>query len=211
MRCATKDALGLKWGPQVRKYVSDLVGRIRVTATFIRSDLFRYYGNTRLRTFLGALVYNRGFCFSFWFRMAKGRYPCCRSIFNGISRRFGIVIPVETKVGYGLYLGHGLPLIVNPTAVIGNNCNLSQFVTIGSNYGAAAYIGDCVYIGPSACLVENVVIGSNSIIGAGAVVVTSVPADSTVVGVPARRVGPNNHADFIGNRWPVNQNVAEAE
>ena len=47
-------------------------------------------------------------------------------------------------------------MIINPTAVIGNNCNLSQFVTIGAIDGNAAEIGDNVYIGPNCCLIENV-------------------------------------------------------
>ena len=177
--------------------------RMRQSFTYIQSDLFRYYGNHRVRTLLGALILNRGFCYSFWFRLAQARMPLCRFIHACLSRRFGIVIPVETRIGYGLYLGHGLPLIVNPTAVIGNNCNMSQFVTIGSNAGAAAIIGDNVYIGPSVCVVENVTIGDDCIIGAGAVVIHSVAPDSTVVGVPARRVGPNKHAEFVGRRWSM--------
>ena len=43
-------------------------------------------------------------------------------------------IPVETSIGYGLYIAHGMPIAVNPATIIGNNCNLSQFVTIGSNH-----------------------------------------------------------------------------
>ena len=81
-----------------------------------------------------------------------------------------IQLPRQTKVGYGLYIGHGGPVIVNPTAKIGNNVNLSQFTTIGSNRGKAATIGDNVYIGPSVCIVEDVVIGDNVTIGAGSVV-----------------------------------------
>ncbi|WP_220450672.1 hypothetical protein [Megamonas funiformis] len=59
------------------------------------------------------------------------------------------------KIGYGLYIGHGGPVIINPTAVIGNNVNLSQFTTIGSNEGKAAIIGDNVYIGPQVVLLQN--------------------------------------------------------
>lgn len=53
-------------------------------------------------------------------------------------------------------IGHGGPVVINPTAVIGNNCNLSQFVTIGAIDGNAAEIGDNVYIGPNCCLIELV-------------------------------------------------------
>lgn len=54
-----------------------------------------------------------------------------------------IQISKETSIGYGLYIGHGGPAIINPTAIIGNNCNLSKFCTIGSNDENAATIGDC--------------------------------------------------------------------
>ena len=58
-------------------------------------------------------------------------------------------------MNYGLYISHGGPVVVNPSTVIGDNCNLSQFVTIGSNEGKAAVIGDNVYIGPNTCIVED--------------------------------------------------------
>ena len=74
-------------------------------------------------------------------------------------------------------LDMGGPIIVNSSAKIGNNCNLSQFTTIGSNHGKAAQIGDNVYIGPGVCIVEDVVIGNNVTIGAGSVVTKDIPRD----------------------------------
>lgn len=101
-------------------------------------------------------------------------------------RMFGLHIPYSTKIGAGLYIGHGIGIVVNPTAILGKNCNISQFVTIGSNKGKAATIGDNVYIGPSVCIVEDVRIGSNVKIGAGSVVINNVPDNSTTVGNPNR-------------------------
>ena len=114
-----------------------------------------------------------------------------------------IQIPYETKVGYGLYIGHGGPVIVNPTASIGNNCNLSQFVTIGSNEGKAAYIGDNTYIGPSVCIVENVTIGNNVTIGAGSVVTKDIPDNATAVGNYAKVINYNAPGIYIKNRWNI--------
>lgn len=85
-----------------------------------------------------------------------------------------------------MYIGHGVGVIINQSAIIGKNVTLSQFITIGSNKGKAATIGDNVYIGPSVCLVEDVNIGHHSIIGAGAVVTKDVPPYGIAVGVPAR-------------------------
>ena len=110
-------------------------------------------------------------------------------------------IPRGTKIGYGLYIGHEGPIVVNKTAVIGNNCNLSQFTTIGSNDGAAAVIGDNVYIGPSTCIVENVHIGNNVTIGAGSVVTKDIPDNATAAGNYAKVLNYSNPGRYVGNRF----------
>lgn len=117
--------------------------------------------------------------------------------------RYGIDIPSATSIGYGLYIGHGIGIVVNPTAVIGNNCNLSQFTTIGSNHGQAALIGDNVYIGPSVSIVEAVNICDNVTIGAGAVVVKNIDENATAAGVPAKVLSYAEPGRYIGNRWPL--------
>lgn len=105
-----------------------------------------------------------------------------------LKRKYSLHIPPKAKIGEGLYIGHGVGIIVNPTAIIGKNCNLSQFVTIGSNRNRAAVIGDNVYIGPNVCIVEDVIIGDNVKIGAGTIVVNDVPSNVTTVGNPNRIV-----------------------
>ena len=112
-----------------------------------------------------------------------------------------IQLPRTAQVGYGLYIGHGGPIVVNPTAIIGNNCNLSQFTTIGSNKGRAAVIGDNTYIGPNVCIVENVRIGNNVTIGAGSVVTKDIPDNATAVGNYAKVINYNNPGRFIQNKW----------
>lgn len=115
-----------------------------------------------------------------------------------------IYLGKETKVGYGLYIGHGGPIIINPTTVIGNNCNLSQFTTIGSNENHAAIIGDNVYIGPNVCVVEDVHIGNNITIGAGSVVTKDIPDNATAAGNYAKVLNYNNPGRYITRRWALN-------
>lgn len=102
-----------------------------------------------------------------------------------------------------MYIGHGFGIVVNSSAIIGNNCNLSQLTTIGANDGKAAVIGDNVYIGPNVCLVENVHIGNNVTIGAGAVVTKDIPDNATAAGVPAKVLNYDNAARYINNKWEI--------
>lgn len=92
-------------------------------------------------------------------------------------------------------------MVINPTAVIGNNCNLSQFVTIGAIDGNAAEIGDNVYIGPNCCLIEHVRIGDNVTIGAGSVVTHDIPDNATAAGNYAKVLNYNRPGKYVENRW----------
>ena len=171
---------------------------------YIKSDCYRYNGKADKKAMLSLYLKSRTFRWQVAFRL-------CNS--NGLSRYLGkvlwklnrnkhhIAIPRETKIGYGLYIGHGGPVVVNETAIIGNNCNLSQFTTIGSNHNKAAVIGDNVYIGPNVCIVENVRIGNNVTIGAGSVVTKDIPDDATAAGNYARVLNYNNPGRYIGCRW----------
>ncbi len=171
---------------------------------YVKSDLYRYYGKCDFKTFVKALIRNRTFRFQYALRMiqSKGIEKIWGCFLWGINRtKKHIQIPRQTKIGYGLYIGHGGPVVVNPTAVIGNNVNLSQFTTIGSNLRNAAVIGDNVYIGPSVCIVENVTIGNNVTIGAGSVVTKSIPDNATAVGNYAKVINYNNPGRFVNRRW----------
>lgn len=148
---------------------------------------------------------NRSLKYLFWMRFSAYRgflFPFCKLRQEHFADKFSLDIPPSTKIGYGLYLGHAMSIVVNRTAVIGNNVNLSQMLNIGSNHHQAAYIGDNVYIGPQVCVVENVHIGSNALIGCGSVVVRDIPPCQTAVGAPCKPIGPCKY-DYISNKWPI--------
>ena len=175
---------------------------------YIKSDLCRYVGkdNITLKNFLINYIFNPGFKFTFWLRATKSKNIIISTLAKIQHKRFStkymLHIAANTEIGFGLYIGHGQCVVINPTTKIGNNVSLSQFTTIGSNHEKAAIIGDYVYIGPSVCIVEDVVIGNNVKIGAGAVVTRNIPENSTSAGVPAKVINTSNEPnDYVINRW----------
>jgi serine O-acetyltransferase len=180
------------------------------TFDLIKSDLYRYTGAFSLKTFMKQFLVNEGFNFMFWFRLANSaKSRPARLVLNHVirmkQRRFGFVISPRTQIGPGFYISHVGSLAVNPTATIGANCNISQGVTIGSNEGKAATIGDNVYIGPNVCIIDDVIIGDNVTIGAGSIVTKSIPPNVTVAGSPARIISDdaslNRAGRYILHRW----------
>lgn len=169
----------------------------------IKSDLFRYAGTTSSKAFIKTYIKEAGFRFSVAFRLvnAVGGLKLLGAILWKLRNHQQIQILRKTKIGYGLYISHGGPVVVNPSTVIGNNCNLSQFVTIGSNEGKVAVIGDNVYIGPNTCIVEDVCIGDNATIGAGSVVTKDIPSNATAAGNYAKVLNFNNPGRYVENRW----------
>lgn len=173
---------------------------------YIRSDFYRYKGERHgiMYIIIYALFsWNHSFRYSFWYRMASRKsilYPIAVYMHNHYSAKYGIQIPRYTRIGYGLYLGHGIGIVVNYETKIGNNCNISHFVSIGTNNNNPAIIGDNVYIGPNVSIVENVNIGNNVTIGAGAVVVKDIPENATVAGVPATVISYKFPGKFITNK-----------
>lgn len=113
----------------------------------------------------------------------------------------GIYLPWKAEIGKGLYIGHFGQIIINPMTKIGENCNLSQGVTIGIKHGGqhsgVPVIGNRVYIGPNAILIGGIEIGNDVLIGAGAVVTTSVPPRAVVAGNPARIISYNGSFDYV--------------
>lgn len=167
--------------------------KLREARLLISEDYRRYVpktaGSNSFICKLKIYYFERGFRFSFWFRLSNVNGfigLVSKIILHHLQSKFGILIHSSTKIGGGLYLGHGNGVVINPTSIIGKNVTLSQFLSIGSNKGEAAVIGDNVYIAPHVSIIENVKIGENSTIGAGTVVNKDIPSNSIAVGVPAK-------------------------
>lgn len=156
----------------------------------VKTDYKRYKeGNVSiLKILLFSLVdYNFRYCFLLRFSRYKGfLFPYFRWRLGRLGRQLGISFSRNVRLGYSFKIVHAIGIVVNATAVIGSNCTMHQFTTIGSDKDNAAVIGNDVYIGPNVCLVENVHIGNSTKIGAGAVVVNNIPSGVTAVGVPAK-------------------------
>lgn len=97
---------------------------------------------------------------------------------------FNTELPFQTSIGYGLRLTHPYGIIVHKSAIIGNNCTIFQYVTIGAtgkSGNVAPKIGNNVYIGAGAKILGDIRIGNNVKIGANAVVTKNIPSNRTVV------------------------------
>lgn len=113
----------------------------------------------------------------------------------------GISIPYSATIGSGFYIGHFGNIIINPLAIIGDNCNVSQGVTIGvsgvSENRGVPIIGDNVYIGANAVIAGKLKVGDNVVIGANTFVNRDVASNCTVLGVPAKKISDNTSEDYI--------------
>ena len=112
----------------------------------------------------------------------------------------GISIPAACRIGKGLRIHHFGGIIFHCQVKMGENCTVYQGVTLGDKggWGAPPAIGDNVLIGAGAKVLGDILIGDNVAIGANAVVVSSIPANSIAVGIPARVSGVNRRIEAGG-------------
>jgi serine O-acetyltransferase len=108
-----------------------------------------------------------------------------------LSRFFtGIEIHPAARIGRGLFIDHGMGIVIGETAEIGNNVNLLQGVTLGGTSTRREKrhptLCDNVTVGSGAKIIGAITVGENSRVGAGSVVVRDVPPNAVVVGVPGR-------------------------
>jgi serine O-acetyltransferase len=107
----------------------------------------------------------------------------------------GVEIHPGAVLGEGLFIDHGMGIVIGETAVVGRNVTIYKGVVLGGTGKEKGKrhptIGDNVVISSSSTVLGSIRIGNNAKIGAGSVVLKDVPDNCTVVGVPGRVVVRN--------------------
>ncbi|QOV18286.1 serine O-acetyltransferase [Blautia liquoris] len=120
----------------------------------------------------------------------KGHYFRARLISQRAVRKTGIEIHPGATIGKGLFIDHGTGVVIGETTIIGDNVTLYQGVTLGGTGKESGKrhptLKDNVMVSAGAKLLGSFTVGENSKIGAGSVVLSEVPPNCTVVGVPGR-------------------------
>jgi serine O-acetyltransferase len=116
-------------------------------------------------------------------------------IFTGIS------IPASASIGHSFYIGHFGGIIINANAIIGNNCNIAQGVTIGiSGEGdkrGVPIIHNNVFIGANSVVAGKIIIDNDVLIGACSMINKSLPENAVALGVPAIIISNKGSKGYI--------------
>ena len=126
-------------------------------------------------------------------RLYKMRLKLLARIVSQYSRhRTGIEIHPAAEIAPGVFIDHGMGVVIGETAQVGEGSVIYQGVTLGGTGKQTGKrhptVGQRCVISAGAKVLGNITIGDCAKVGAGAVVLRDVPAHATVVGVPARVV-----------------------
>ena len=151
----------------------------------------------------------------------KYRLPLVPRLLSQVTRTLtGIEIHPGAKIGKGVFIDHGMGVVIGETTEIGNRCLLYQGVTLGGTGKESGKrhptLAENVVIGAGAKVLGAIRIGANTRIGAGSVVVRDVEENSTVVGIPGRvvhqsgvKVNPLAHSALPDTEANVIRNLME--
>ena len=126
----------------------------------------------------------------------KGHYFLADWISKRTRKKTGIEIHPAATIGKGVFIDHGMGVVIGETAVVGDYCTIYQGVTLGGTGKDKGKrhptIGNNVTIGSGAKILGPFTVGDNSKVAANAVVLNEIPPNSTCVGVPAHIVKRDN-------------------
>ncbi|MBD2384284.1 serine O-acetyltransferase [Cylindrospermum sp. FACHB-282] len=142
-------------------------------------------------------------------RLAHGLYkmglPFIPRFISHISRFLtGIEIHPGAVIGQGVFIDHGMGVVIGETAIVGDYALIYQGVTLGGTGKESGKrhptLGSHVVVGAGAKVLGNIQIGDRVRIGAGSVVLRDAPSNTTVVGIPGRVTRQNNlNADALAH------------
>jgi len=160
-----------------------------------------------------------------WHRLAhklyKKKHLKLARFISQMNRHFtGIEIHPGAKIGKGLFIDHGMGIVIGETAEIGDYCTIYHGVTLGGTGKDTGKrhptIGNNVLIGSGAKVLGPFTVGDNARIGANSVVLKPVEPYTTVVGVPAKPSKKNRaedvpaaNLDQINVPDPIEAEIAE--
>ena len=163
-----------------------------------------------------ALIIHR-FSHKLW----KYNVPLLPRVISHLTRFFtGIEIHPGAKIGRGVFIDHGMGVVIGETSEIGDGCLLYQGVTLGGTGKESGKrhptLESNVVVGAGAKVLGGICVGTNTRIGAGSVVVKNVAANSTVVGIPGRivhqsgvKINPLAHSALPDTEANVLRNLME--
>ena len=151
------------------------------------------------RDFVTPFLFFKGYLSLQAYRIAhwlwqRDREHLSRQVQSRMSEVFGVDIHPAARIGCGIMIDHGTGLVIGETAVVEDDVSMLHGVTLG---GTGKQCGDRhpkirrgVLLGAGAKVLGNIEVGEGAKVGAGSIVLDPVPPHTTVVGVPARPVGP---------------------
>jgi len=150
---------------------------------------------------------------SHWLWGRKLRLPA--RVLSQVARFYtGVDIHPGALLGARLFIDHATGVVIGETAIVGSDVTMYQGVTLGGTgkqHGKRhPTICDNVFIGNNANILGNVTVGENSRVGAGSVVLSDVPPNSTVVGVPAHIVYHNGQRVLITDPHEIKDPLSDA-
>ena len=168
----------------IRREIDDDIAAVRQRDPAARSDLEILLLYSGVHAILAYRVAHKLY-------LSK-HYFAARAISQWARHKTGIEIHPGATIGKGLFIDHGMGVVIGETTEIGDNCTLYQGVTLGGTGKDLGKrhptLGNNVLVGAGAKVLGPFKIEDNSKIAANAVVLEEVPANSTAVGIPARVV-----------------------
>jgi serine O-acetyltransferase len=172
----------------------------------INADLYRWNSQLNRKTFLKCLIIPQ---FRFIYLKRKCEQYCnsfkplfliYKIIYKHYQYKYGIQIPVKTRIGQGFRIGHINNILINENVIIGDNCQIQNGVTIGyevrGKRRGTPILGNRVWVGANSVIVGNIKIGNNVLIAPNTFVNFNIPDDSIVINSSRARIINDKNATY---------------